>query len=76
MDGGRRRFRGRLGGITREEAAQGTVEYAVTVIAVLSIVLACGALWRAGRDGVLARLVEQAAPRALSGFGGLDIALF
>lgn len=59
-----------------EETAQGTVEYALTVVAVLAIAVACAALWRAGESGALARLVERAASHVLSGPGALDIALF
>lgn len=59
-----------------EERAQGTLEYAITVIALLSLILALGALWRAGEDGALVRLAESAAPRRLDGLGALDIALF
>lgn len=58
------------------EDAQGTVEYALTTVALLAFVIACAALWRAGQDGALARLVEKAASHVLSGTGALDIALF
>lgn len=60
----------------REALAQGTLEYALTIIALLGIVLALAALWRAGEEGSLSELVEHAAPRALGGTGPLDIALF
>lgn len=46
------------------------------MLALLSIVVAVGALWRAGEDGTLARLVRQAASHVLAGTGALDIALF
>lgn len=60
----------------REASAQGTLEYALTVLALLAIVVALAALWRAAADGVLARLVERAASHALNGLGALDLALF
>lgn len=59
-----------------EDAAQGTLEYALTVVALLAIVLALGALWRAGEDGTFVRLAERAASHGLGGTGLLDIALF
>lgn len=68
--------KGALRAVAREDRAQGTLEYALTVTALLGIVLALGALWRAGESGALASLVERAAPRALAGTGPLDIALF
>lgn len=68
--------RGAVSAASREDRAQGTLEYALTITALLGIVLALGALWRAGESGALAQLVERAAPRALTGTGPLDIALF
>lgn len=59
----------RLRASVREDAAQASLEYALTVAAL-------AALWRAGEDGTLARLVEQAASHALAGTGPLDIALY
>lgn len=59
-----------------EESAQATVEYALVSVATLAIVVGLAALWRAGENGVLARLVEQAASHVLSGLGALDIALY
>lgn len=59
-----------------EPAAQGTLEYALTVIALISVVLALGLLWRAGQDGTLARLAADAASHALDAGGAVDISLF
>ena len=41
-------------GIVRERAAQGTVEYALTVFALLSLILGMAALWRVAERGRLA----------------------
>lgn len=67
---------GRVAVSPREERAQGTLEYALTVLAFMAIVIALAALWRASADGVLAAAVERAASHALNGFGALDIALY
>lgn len=63
----------------RERLGQSSVEYALVLLAFLAAALALGALWRAGRDGALARLATQAASHGLG--GGIaqalrDIALF
>ncbi|AEB06463.1 hypothetical protein Corgl_0344 [Coriobacterium glomerans PW2] len=59
-----------------EQLAQGTVEYALTTVALIAIIVALALLWRSGQDGALAKLAEKAASHALSGTGPLDIALF
>ena len=66
-----------------EESAQGTVEYAIVTVALLSIVLAIAGLWRAGADGRLAALVERAASHGVASMpvidaaaGAKDIALY
>ncbi|MBY4797225.1 hypothetical protein K6V98_02445 [Collinsella sp. AGMB00827] len=59
-----------------EEAAQGTLEYALATMAILSIVLGIAAIWRAAEAGVLARLVERATSHVLGGSGLFDIALY
>lgn len=59
-----------------EEAAQGTLEYALTIMALMAIVGALALLWRAGEDGTLAALVEHAASHGLEGTGILDIILY
>lgn len=66
----------RLRASVREDAAQASLEYALTVAALAAVAVALAALWRAGEDGTLARLVEQAASHALAGTGPLDIALY
>lgn len=59
-----------------ENRAQGTVEYAITVFAVLALVMACAAFWHAAESGVFARLVEQAASHVLGAAGAIDISLY
>lgn len=60
----------------REGRAQGTVEYAITVVAVLALVIACAAFWRAAEDGTFARLAQQASSHAMDAAGAVDISLF
>ena len=62
-------------GIVRERAAQGTVEYALTVFALLSLILGMAALWRVAERGWLAPAVK-AASHGLEGDGYVDIALY
>ena len=59
-------------GIVRERAAQGTVEYALTVFALLSLILGMAALWRGWR----AAAAVKAASHGLEGDGYVDIALY
>lgn len=66
----------RASALVDECAAQATLEYAITFAALLAMVIALGALWRAGERGALSALVEQAASHALGATGALDIALF
>ena len=63
-------------GVACEERAQATLEYALTVAALMAVVAGLALLWRAGESGVLARLVEDACSHALDGTGLVDIALF
>ena len=67
---------GGLRELAGELAAQATLEYALTVFALLAVVMGIAALWRAGEEGALVELVEDAASHALSGLGALDIALY
>ncbi len=62
--------------LAREERAQATLEYALTLFALMALISGVALLWRAGEQGVLARLVEDACSHALDGLGVLDIALF
>ena len=62
--------------IAREGRAQATLEYALTVFALMAIVSCLALLWRAGETGVLALLVEDACSHALEGAGFIDTALF
>ena len=66
----------RRGGICHETAAQATLEYALTVLALLAIVSALGLLWRAGQDGTLAQLVEAASSHGFDAGGLIDISLY
>lgn len=59
-----------------EERAQGTLEYAVTVLALLAVVAALGLLWRAGEQGMLTQRAEEASSHALDASGTVDIALY
>jgi len=56
------------------------VEYAVVLFAFLSLVVALGALWRAGRDGKLLTLAIEAASHLLESGDALvhaeDVLLF
>lgn len=67
---------GHVGEMCRETRAQATVEYAIVTVAVLSIVLGLGALWRAGERGVFSGAAEQSASHALNAYGALDIGIF
>lgn len=85
---GARDFWGRRGGayangraarawrVARERTAQGTLEYALTVVALLAMVVACAAIWRAAVDGTFAGIVQQAASHLLDGDGFIDISLY
>ena len=59
-----------------EERAQGTVEYAVVTSVFVVIVTALALLARAGQEGVLLSLVEEAASHVFSAAGAVDIALY
>ena len=59
-----------------EWRAQGTVEYAIAMLAMLSTILALALFWHAGEEGGLVAAVERAASHALNGIGALDILLF
>ena len=50
-----------------DDRAQATLEYALTVAALMAVVVALALLWRAGETGVLARLVEDACSHVLDG---------
>lgn len=62
--------------LIREQRAQGTVEYAITMVAMLSLVLGCAAVWRAGERGVFTQRAVKAASHALDAGGAVDIALY
>lgn len=63
-------------GFIRDERAQGTIEYALTVIALLAVIVGLAALWRASAEGVFGDLVRDAASHALEGTGFIDISLY
>ena len=65
-----------LRGFCRERCAQGTVEYAIAMLAMLSTIVALALFWHAGEEGGLVAAVERAASHALNGIGALDILLF
>ncbi len=62
--------------LRREWRAQGTVEYAIAMLAMLSTIVALALFWHAGEEGGLVAAVERAASHALSDIGALDILLF
>lgn len=75
----RRQMKGAVhdgGRLLSEDRAQGTLEYALTVLAFLAMVVALAALVRAGGEGAFVRQAEESASHALDGWGLLDIALY
>ena len=62
--------------LAREVHAQATLEYALTVLALLAMVVVLALIWRAGEEGIFVHLVEEAASHALSAWGAFDIALY
>lgn len=65
-----------LGELFRERGAQGTLEYALTVLALLALIMALAAIWRVGEEGGFAALVEQAASHGFDLTGAIDIILY
>ncbi len=63
-------------GIVRERAAQGTVEDALTGLALLALILGMAALWSVAVRGWLAVAAVKAASHGLEGDGYVDIALY
>lgn len=63
-------------GAILEEDAQGTLEYALTIIALLSVIVGLAAVWRASAEGVFGGLIQDAASHVLEGTGFIDIALY
>ena len=59
-----------------ERDAQGTLEYALVVCALLALVTGLAAIWKAGDEGLFARLVEDAASHGLDPQGLVDIILY
>lgn len=62
--------------LAREVHAQATLEYALTVLALLAMVVVLALIWRAGEEDIFVHLVEEAASHALSAWGAFDIALY
>lgn len=60
----------------REDLAQGTLEYALTLLVFMAIVGALAAMWRASGEGALTGAVERAASHGLDADGALDIILY
>ena len=52
------------------------MEYALTVFALLTLVLGIAALWRVAERGLLADVAVKAASHGLEGDGYVDIALY
>jgi hypothetical protein len=50
-----------------ETSGQSTLEYALVLMAFLSMVAALGLLWHAARDGALVRMATDAATHQASG---------
>ena len=63
-------------GIVRERAAQGPVEYAWTVLALIALILGMSALCRVAERGGLADAAVKAASHGREGDGYVDIALY
>lgn len=66
----------RMGDLAMDRTAQGSLEYALTVVAILSLVVGVGALWRFGQRGALSELAMDATSHQLEGEGYADIALY
>lgn len=66
----------RTGELLFEQSAQGSLEYALTVLAVLSLIVGMAALWRMGERGGFAELAHDAASHRFEGDGYADIALY
>ncbi len=57
------------------ESGQASVEYAALTVALIVVVVACGALWRFGSSGGFGRLAQSHASHAIEAEGGLIDAL-
>lgn len=57
------------------ETGQASVEYAALTVALIVVVVACGALWRFGSEGGFSRVAHQHASHAIDAEGGLVDAL-
>lgn len=63
-------------GMSYEELAQATLEYALTIFALLALVAGLAAVWRAAEAGLFTALIEDSASHAIDGTGVVDIALY
>lgn len=73
----RKRFSCRVGrGMSYEELAQATLEYALTIFALLALVAGLAVVWRAAEAGLFTALIEDSASHAIDGTGVVDIALY
>ena len=59
-----------------EELAQATIEYALTIFALLALVAGLAVVWRAAEAGLFTALIEDGASHAIDGTGVVDIALY
>ena len=55
---------------SRVQRGQASVEYALLVLAFMSMLLAMAGLWRAGRDGLLLRQATSASSHQVGSAGG------
>lgn len=65
------------GRVWRGESGQASVEYVAIGVAIIVVVVACGALWRFGSEGGFARVAQSHASHAIEEAGGLvDVLLY
>lgn len=63
-------------GMSYEELAQATLEYALTIFALLALVAGLAVVWRAAEAGLFTALIEDSASHPIDGTGVVDIALY
>lgn len=61
----------------QDEGGQATVEYVIVFAALLTVVAACGALWRFGASGGFFSAAQESSSHALGQIGGvIDVLLY
>ena len=65
-----RHITARLAAMFNDQQGQSTLEYALVFCAVLAIVVACGALWRAAQQGSFVEAAVQASSHSFQ-LGGM-----